>query len=298
MEWKGIRGTVLRNVPISKYTSMKVGGPVKNVVYPCDHADLLKVIEITRGQGMKYRFLGNGTNIIVSDQGLDETLIRITRIRHLRYEKTVRGALVEVSGGLSLKQFIKQNAERGFSGLEKLYWIPGTVGGGIKMNAGSFGSSVSDVLEAMHVVCEDGIMRSLTRKEMTFGYRTSPVKRGHCVATALFRMEAREKAAILHDMDQVYEERKKRHPMEFPSAGSVFKKVDHTPAWELIEKSGLKGLTVGGAAVSEKHANFIVNTGSATARDVKNLVDRIKRAVFETTGVALEEEVEFWGFDA
>jgi UDP-N-acetylmuramate dehydrogenase len=296
VEWKGIRGTVLKDVLMQRYTSMKVGGPVSYLVYPRDEEDLLRVLGIAKEAGIKYRFVGNGTNIIVHDKGLKEAVIRTTRIKRMSYSKVDDDALAEVSGGTSLKGFIVDNVRHGLSGLEKLYWIPGTVGGGIKMNAGSFGSWISDTLENVRLVDKEGKITAFQKDEMGFGYRTSRVESSECVLTARFRFRNRNKDDIQKDMDYVFDERKKRHPMDFPSAGSVFKGVDGEPAWKFIEKAGLKGLSIGGAMVSDKHANFIINTGRARAEDVKLLIERIKKEVFEKMGVTLEEEVELWGF--
>jgi UDP-N-acetylmuramate dehydrogenase len=296
VEWKGIRGTVLKDVLMQRYTSMKVGGPVSYLVYPRDEEDLLRVLGIAKEAGIKYRFIGNGTNIIVNDKGLKEAVIRTTRMKRMSYSKVDDDALAEVSGGTSLKGFIVDNVRHGLSGLEKLYWIPGTVGGGIKMNAGSFGSWISDTLENVRLVDKEGKITTFQKDEMGFGYRASRVELSECVLTALFRLRNRNKDDIQKDMDYVFDERKKRHPMDFPSAGSVFKGVDGEPAWKFIEKAGLKGLSIGGAMVSDKHANFIINTGRARAEDVKLLIERIKKEVFEKMGVTLEEEVELWGF--
>jgi UDP-N-acetylmuramate dehydrogenase len=296
VEWKGIKGTVLKDVLMQRYTSMKVGGPVSYLVYPRDEEDLLRVLGIAKEAGVRFRFVGNGTNIIVHDKGLKEAVIRTTRMKRVSYSKVDDDALAEVSGGTSLKGFIVNNVRRGLSGLEKLYWIPGTVGGGIKMNAGSFGSWISDTLESVRSVDKEGKITAFQKDEMGFGYRTSRVESSECVLTARFRLRNRNKDDIQKDMDYVFEERKKRHPMDFPSAGSVFKGVDGEPAWKFIEKAGLKGTSIGGAMVSDKHANFIINTGGARAEDVKLLIERIKKEVFEKMGVTLEEEVELWGF--
>ncbi len=265
MEWKGIRGTVLKDVLMQRYTSMKVGGPVSYLVYPRDEEDLLRVLGVAKEAGIKYRFVGNGTNIIVHDKGLKEAVIRTTRMKRVSYSKVDDDALAEASGGTPLKGFIVDNVRHGLSGLEKLYWIPGTVGGGIKMNAGSFGSWISDTLESVRLVDKEGEIINFQKDKMGFGYRTSRVESSECVLTARFRLRNRNKDDIQKDMEYVFDERKKRHPMDFPSAGSVFKGVDGEPAWKFIEKAGLKGLSIGGAMVSDKHANFIINTGRARA---------------------------------
>lgn len=297
MEWKGIRGKILENVPMKRYTSMRVGGPVKYLLYPLDEGDLGNVLKYLVHKNIPYRFLGNGTNVIVNDKGLNEALIRITRMKRKEYTRTGNGAVADVSGGMPLKQFITENGRHGLSGLENLYWIPGTVGGAIKMNAGSFGTSISNPLLTMRVLNTHGQIVTMTRQDASFSYRTSPIRSSECVLSARFSLKKRDKKEIAKDMEYVYSERKKRHPMEFPSAGSVFKGVKGEPAWKFIEKAGLKGLKIGGACVSEKHANFIVNLGSATANDVRTLIDTIKRGVFEKTGVSLKEEVELWGFN-
>jgi UDP-N-acetylmuramate dehydrogenase len=172
------------------------------------------------------------------------------------------------------------------------------VGGGIKMNAGSFGASISDVLESVTVVNDKGNITTYDRKALSFNYRSSPVKITECVINAVFRLYSGDRKKIQEDMEYVLVERKKRHPMEFPSSGSIFRSVDKEPAWQFVEKAGLRGLKIGDASVSEKHTNFIVNLGRATAQDIRTLIDRIKKEVFEKLGVALEEEVEIWGFDS
>ena len=218
-------------------------------------------------------------------------------MKHIRYAKTKDGAVVDVSGGVSLRAFIKDLAEKGLSGLEKLYWIPGTVGGGIKMNAGSFGCSISDALEEISIIDENGSLSRIGKDQFRFGYRVSPVRPTDCVVSARFGLKNRNTKEILQDMDYVYNERKKRHPMEYPSAGSIFKSVNDEPAWKFIEKAGLKGYSIGGAHVSEKHANFIVNLGWAKAQDIQDLIEKIKKEVYEKLGVTLVEEVELWGFN-
>ena len=181
--------------------------------------------------------------------------------------------------------------------MEKLYWIPGTVGGGIKMNAGSFGQSISDTLEEINIIDKNGSLTRIGKDQFRFGYRVSPVNPTDCVVSARFVLKNRNKKEILQDMDYVYNERKKRHPMEYPSAGSIFKSVNNEPAWKFIEQAGLKGYSIGGACVSEKHANFIINLGWAKAQDIQDLIEKVKKEVYEKLGVALAEEVELWGFN-
>ncbi|HNT44626.1 MAG TPA: UDP-N-acetylmuramate dehydrogenase, partial [Syntrophorhabdaceae bacterium] len=250
-----------------------------------------------KDSGIPYRFLGNGTNIIVSDEGIRAALIRITKMTRLTFEKTRDGAIAEVGGGYPLARFIRECAKRGLGGLERLYWIPGSVGGAIKMNAGSFDQSISDTVIGMDVLTARGEIIEKAVKFEDFGYRTSPVGRQECVITGRFRLKAAGVEDLEEQMEHVYRERKERHPMEYPSAGSVFKAAKGRSAWWFVEKAGLRGYRIGDACVSEKHTNFIVNMGHARATDIAALIRKVKEEVFSKLGVTLEEEVELWGFN-
>lgn len=287
----------MKDVPMKRYTSMRVGGPARLLVYPADRADLQAMVLRLNDSGIPYRYLGNGTNIIVSDDGIRDALIRITKMSRLHFTKTKEGAIAEVGGGFSLKRFIRECARRGLGGLEKLYWIPGSVGGGIRMNAGSFGQSISDTLTGIDILSDRGEIMEIETAPGDFGYRESLVRRSECVISGRFRLKNTDKGQLERDMDYVYRERKLRHPMEYPSAGSVFKGVDGQSAWWFVEKAGLRGYRIGDACVSDRHTNFIVNMGHAKARDIAALIGKIKDEVLAKLGVALEEEVELWGFN-
>jgi UDP-N-acetylmuramate dehydrogenase len=293
----GIRGQVVKNASMRKYTSMKVGGIVPYLLYPRDEEDVSAAIGWFRHRNLPFRFLGNGTNVIVADGGLNMGVIRTTRIRHLQFKKTDGGAVVEVAAGVPLKLLISQCAERRLSGIEKLYGIPGTVGGAIKMNAGSFGVSISDCLTSVKFVGLNGVIRSIGKKDIKFGYRTSSFCKGECILAAVFELRDADQGQIRADMDYVWHERQEKHPMELPSAGSVFKNKDGNPSWRYIDQAGLRGFRIGDACISEKHPNFIVNMGNASASDIKRLIETVKKRVQEATGVTLEEEVELWGFN-
>ena len=297
MEWKGIKGTVLANAPMRRYTSMRVGGPAEWLLYPADRADISAMVRRLNGEGIPYSFLGNGTNIIVSDEGIRAALIRIARMRRLTFEKTRDGAIAEVGGGYPLARFIRECAKRGLGGLQRLYWIPGSVGGAIKMNAGSFDQSISDTVIGMDVMTTRGEIVEKAVKFEDFGYRTSPVGREECVIAGRFRLHTADGEDLEREMEYVYRERKERHPMEYPSAGSVFKAAGGRSAWWFVEKAGLRGYRMGDACVSEKHTNFIVNMGHARAADIAALIRKIKEEVLSKLGVRLEEEVELWGFN-
>ncbi len=297
MEWKGIRGQVLKDVSMKRYTSMKVGGPARYMIYPVDRADLSRVIGIARRKAIPCRFLGNGTNIIVGDQGLDEVIVRITRVRRMQFNKTGAGAIVNVSGGISLARLIRECRERGLSGLAKLCGIPGTVAGAIKMNAGSFGVWISDHLLSVTYMTGTGSIEKRDKVACGFGYRTSAFSRSDCILSAVFDLPDGKRPDIDKEMEYVWNERSKRHPMEFPSSGSIFKNTSGNPSWKYIDTAGLRGFRVGDACISEKHPNFIVNLGNARAADILALIRKVKKEVYEQTGVRMEEEVEFWGCD-
>ena len=287
----------MKDAPMKRYTSMRVGGPARFLLYPADRADLQTMVVRLNDSGIPYRFLGNGTNIIVSDDGIRDALIRITKMSRLHFTKTTDGAVADVGGGFSLKRFIGECARRGLGGLEKLYWIPGSIGGAVRMNAGSFGQSISDTLAGIVVLNDRGEIIDEKTRPGDFGYRESIVKRSECVISSRFRLKNTDKDELKRDMDYVYQERKLRHPMEYPSAGSVFKGVGGQSAWWFVEEAGLRGYRIGDACVSDKHTNFIVNMGHAKAWDIAALINTIKAEVLARLGVVLEEEVELWGFN-
>lgn len=297
MEWKHVKGRVLEGVPMRRYTSMKVGGPARYLVYPADAPDVARVIEIAKQKQMAHRFLGNGTNVIVGDSGIDHAVIRITKMRLLHFEKRADGVCAEVSGGVSLQRFIRECAQRGLSGIEKLYGIPGTVGGAIKMNAGGFGAAISDRLVSVTFLDGEGNLKTRLKSELFFGYRTSSFTHSDCILGAVFGLAFGEPAEIKDVMEKVRKERWQKHPMDLPSAGSIFKNTGDKPAWKIIDEVGLRGYRMGDACISEKHPNFIVNLGKARASDIVGLIRKVKQEVHERLGLTMEEEVELWGCD-
>jgi UDP-N-acetylmuramate dehydrogenase len=297
MEWTGVRGQVLRNVSMKRYTSMRVGGKVSYLIYPEDQSDLAQTVTAAREHGIAYRFLGNGSNVIVSDQGFDGVVIRTSKIARFQHDKDSQGARVRVGGGAPLKRLIKECATKGLSGIEKLFGIPGTVGGAIKMNAGSFGCAISDHLTEIAFIDGDGIPQIAGRDDLKLGYRTSGLGATDCVTSAELLLKDKDREAIKADMEFVWGERLSKHPMEWPSAGSVFKNRSGHPAWKAIDAAGLRGFRIGDACISSKHPNFIINMGHASALDVKSLIEKVKKEVYETIGAVMEEEVELWGFN-
>lgn len=297
MEPRGIRGRVVTNAPMKRYTSMRVGGPAPYLFYPEDASGVAEAVGWLAKRKLPFRFLGKGTNVIVADRGIDMGVIRTTGMQRLRFRATEGGAFCDAGGGLPLKRLIAEAAARGLSGLERLFGIPGTVGGAIKMNAGSFGAAVSDCLVCLVCVDEKGKTRTVQAGGITFGYRSSSIRDAECIVEATFRLASGDRAAIEAEMDDLWRQRLEKHPMDLPSAGSVFKNKGGAPAWTYIDRAGLRGFTLGRACISAKHPNFIVNLGGASASDVLRLIQTVKKGVREATGIELEEEVELWGFD-
>ena len=292
----GIKGAIMKDAPMKKFTSMGVGGEAAFLCCPANEADLTRMVSWLRKKRLPLRFLGNGTNVIVAEGGLGMGVVRLTAMHGFRARRTSSGALVEAGGGASLKSVIGKCAVRGLSGLESLFGIPGTIGGALKMNAGSFGASISDCLVSVRVMNEAGKTARVGRREIEFGYRTSSFSDGECILKGTFALREADPGIIRAEMERVWKERLAKHPMDMPSAGSIFKNRNGEPCWRFIDRAGMRGFRIGNAAVSEKHPNFIVNLGGASAFEVKRLIETVKQRVAEATGVALEEEVELWGF--
>ena len=282
-------GEVYKDFPLKKITSFKIGGCAKFYATPTTIDELFNLIELAEEKSMRYKIMGNGTNLLFSDDGFNGLVISTKKIVELeRFGE--RGVLV--SSGVSLAVLTRRAFDWGLSGLEFAVGIPGTVGGAIVMNAGASDGDISSVIKSVTVL-EDGSVRVLEKEKLEFSYRSSYFL-SHPTSIILFaelelaNFNTREE--IESRMKQNLEKRSCQ-PKE-PSAGCVFKKIDGISAGQLIEEAGLKGTVVGGAKVSEVHANFIVNIGSATSRDVTSLIKIIKEKVFKKFNKELELEVE------
>lgn len=285
---------ILPHEPMRAHTTMRVGGPADALFLPESAQQLAQALAWARELGVCALLIGNGSNLIVRDGGVRALVIslgeRFSRIR-------VEGEVISAQAGASLSRVASAAQEAGLSGLEFAAGIPGTLGGGVAMNAGAYGGQLSDVLVDAQVLSE-GEEVSLAREELCLGYRTSlPLTRKLPVVGARFRLTRDAPEAIAERMKRLAAQRREKQPLSLPSAGSVFKRPEGHFAGALIEAAGLKGLTVGGAQVSPKHAGFIVNLGSATARDVLELIDSVQRRVWEHAHVRLETEVRIVGED-
>ena len=278
-------------VPLSGYTSFAIGGPAAVLVQPENAGELAACLAVCAEAGQTPVILGSGTNVLAPDEGLDRVVIRTRGLEQV----TVTGdGLIRADCGLSLARLAKFAWDRGLAGLEFAQGIPGTVGGGVLMNAGAYGGEMAQVCTAVRFLGMDGSTRVFRGPDLGFGYRGSVFQSlDGVIVSAEFRLEPGDPREIKARMDDLAARRRASQPLELPSAGSTFKRPATGYAAAMIDQAGCKGLRVGGAAVSEKHAGFVVNLGGATAGDVRELMAQVQRRVFDRFGVELEPEVRF-----
>lgn len=276
--------------PMAKHTSFRIGGPARRMAFPKTREQLVVLAGLLQEAGIEPLLLGNGTNLLVADEGLDTVVIN-TSAQLSRVEQTGECELT-ADAGVSLCQLALFAWKQGLAGLAFAHGIPGTLGGGVVMNAGAYGGELKDVIADVTALYPDGV-RTLTADEMGFSYRHSAFSSGEgIVLGAKLKLEPGDPNAIKAKMDELMARRKASQPLEFPSAGSTFKRPPGHYAGPLIESCGLKGARIGGAEVSCKHAGFVVNAGGATCADVLALMEKVQKTVFDTYGVLLEPEVK------
>lgn len=276
--------------PMAKHTSFRIGGPAKRMAFPKTREQLVVLMGFLQDAGVKPLLIGNGTNLLVADKGLDTVVIDTSaELSHI--ELTDEGEIA-ADAGVSLAKLALFAWKNGLTGLEFAHGIPGTLGGGVVMNAGAYGGELKDVVTEVTALYLDGV-KVLTPAELDFSYRHSVFSAGEgIVLGAKVKLESGDPDAIKAKMDDLMARRKASQPLELPSAGSTFKRPAGGYAAALIDQAGLKGYAVGGAQVSEKHAGFVVNRGGATFDDVLRLMDHIRSEVLRTSGVELEPEVK------
>lgn len=276
--------------PMAKHTSFRIGGPARRMAFPKTREQLVVLVGLLQEAGIEPLLLGNGTNLLVADEGLDTVVIN-TSAQLSRVEQTGECELT-ADAGVSLCQLALFAWKQGLAGLAFAHGIPGTLGGGVVMNAGAYGGELKDVIADVTALYPDGV-RTLTADEMGFSYRHSVFSSGEgIVLGAKLKLEPGDPNAIKAKMDELMARRKASQPLEFPSAGSTFKRPPGHYAGPLIESCGFKGARIGGAEVSCKHAGFVVNAGGATCADVLALMEKVQKTVFDTYGVLLEPEVK------
>ena len=285
---------VLEHEPMARHTTMRVGGPAEILFSPAGEGELLFAVREAKRAGAPFRIIGNGSNLLVLDGGLPGLTIRLGEA----FSKiSVDGNQIRAQAGALLSRVAAAARDASLTGLEFASGIPGSAGGGMAMNAGAYGGQLSDVFEGCRALDpETGIISALGPAEMALGYRESAaLSRGLIVTEAAFRLTAGDRSAIQAKMDDLSARRREKQPLNLPSAGRTFKRPEGHFAGALIEQAGLKGLRVGGACVSEKHAGFVVNDRNATARDVLDLIRLVQARVLEHSGVRLETEVRILG---
>ena len=278
------------NEPMKNHTTFKIGGPAQYYVTPESVTQIQEVVSLCRDVNIPLHVIGNGSNILVGDDGVDGVVLALFNT-FSDYE--IKDNVITAQAGMSLIKLAVIALREGLTGLEFASGIPGSVGGAVYMNAGAYDGQMKDVVTSVTVLDEAGNIRILGRDELDMGYRTSAVaKHNMIVLQVIIELKAGDKEQIKDRMNQLSELRKQKQPLEYPSAGSTFKRPEGYFAGKLIADAGLKGYSIGGAAVSEKHAGFVVNIGGATAKDVVELTDYIKKRIIEQFGVTLELEIK------
>ena len=279
------------NVPMAQYTSFKTGGSVRILAEPdtAEHtAELMRLIEAA---GVEHYVIGNGTNLLISDKGLDAIVVRIGE-KMANVERS--GRTIIAGAGASYAAMAKQSVQWGLMGLEWAAGIPGTVGGAVAMNAGAYGGEIKQVLTKVEYI-EDGAVCSVEPEDSDLGYRFSRFAAPERIVLSAEFSLSPDDGMTKERMKDYSERRRAKQPLTYPSAGSTFKRPAGCYAGALIEQAGLKGVSVGGAEVSTLHAGFIINKGGATSEDVKRLIELVQERVYENSGVTLETEVKFIG---
>ena len=285
--------TILEEEPLSRHTSFRIGGPAALFVKPADEDQLAQVLRFAASHDITPRMLGAGTNVLAPDEGL-RALVVCTKDALLGLSDLGQGK-IEAFAGETLSKTAVFAKNLGLTGLEFAHGIPGTVGGGIYMNAGAYGGEMKQVSVQTTVLTMDGEEKTVSGEAQGFSYRTSAFeKMDAIIVKTRLQLAPGDKTEISAKMQELIEKRSASQPLEFPSAGSTFKRPEGAFAGALIQEAGLKGTRVGGAQVSEKHAGFVVNTADATADDVKKLIALVQKRVFETSGFTLQPEVRIW----
>ena len=285
---KGI--SVVENEPMALHTTFKIGGPAKLMVLPKSEEEISEVIKECNGQGVRYLTVGNGSNLLVSDDGIDAVVILLGK--EFGEVKLLDDTTNFAEAGAPLMKVCRFALENGLTGLEFAYGIPGSCGGGAFMNAGAYGGELGNVMFRCDHIDKDGNKGSLEGDDLKLAYRHSAYYENGCIITgAYFKMQKADKEEIKAKMDDYMSRRRDKQPLEYPSAGSTFKRPKDNFAGTLIEQCGLKGTSVGGAEVSTKHAGFVINKGGATCKDVLDLCKKVADTVKAEKGIDLEMEV-------
>ncbi|MCE5265640.1 MAG: UDP-N-acetylmuramate dehydrogenase [Deltaproteobacteria bacterium] len=289
-------GEVLFDEPAARHTSIGVGGKIDLLLFPENTGELKAVVSLLRERRVPFLPVGNWTNLIVRDGGYRGALLSLARIRVLRCrDEGEKGFLLSAGAGCPLAELVNRAIREAAAGLEFCAGIPGSVGGAVRMNAGAYGGEIGHVVESIALLDVSGEIRDVARKELSFSYRNLDLPVESIIIGAAFRLRRGEAEKIAGRVREIIGLRREKHPLEYPNAGSIFKNPRECPAGRLIEAAGLKGHRIGDAQVSEKHGNFMVNRGAATATDLCRLIAAVQERVLIESGHALETEVKIIG---
>ena len=284
---------VLENEPMSRHTTFRTGGPASLFIRPDNKEQLVEVMALIKKLGTEFFVLGNGSNLLVSDKGFDGVVISLSKMNDIHLEGDND---IYAEAGAMNSQIAAFARDNGLKNFEFAAGIPGTIGGAMIMNAGAYGGEMKLVTRSVTVLSPEGEIMVLDNASMEFGYRSSAIKgRGYIVISVLLSLEKGDKETITQNMQELAAKRREKQPLEFPSAGSTFKRPEGYFAGKLIEDAGLRGFSVGDAAVSEKHCGFVINKGNATSAEVYELICEVRKKVYENSGVTLEPEVIMLG---
>lgn len=279
--------------PMSKHTSFRIGGNAQIMVFPKSENELAAVLKICKLLDIKPAILGAGTNVLAPDEGIEGVVICLKDC--LSGIELLPENRLCVMAGITMSRAAVFAANQGLSGMEFAHGIPGTVGGGVYMNAGAYGGDISQICVSADVMDSDGEVRTLSAEELSFSYRHSVLEDSQwIVVRAVFALTPKDSKLVWDRMKELLGKRSASQPLDLPSAGSAFKRPQGGYAAALIDEAGLKGFQVGGAAISTKHAGFAVNMGGATASDVRNLLDQVSEKVYLNSGIRLEPEIRIW----
>ncbi|TMW73441.1 UDP-N-acetylmuramate dehydrogenase [Alteribacter natronophilus] len=283
---------VMRNEPMKNHTLTKLGGSADFFVTPESYGEMSEIVQLVNRENIPFMLLGNGSNMVVRDGGIRGVVVQFSKLRDLNVE----GTKLIAQGGANIIDASRLALKEELTGLEFACGIPGSIGGAMVMNAGAYGGEVKDVIDHVKVVSKEGDLLTLSREELDLKYRSSIIgKKGYMVLEAVFELKKGNREEIKEKMDDLTFQRESKQPLEYPSAGSVFKRPPGYFAGKLIQDSGLQGKGVGGAEVSTKHAGFIINKSNATATDYISTIDMVRKTVKDTFGVELELEVKIVG---
>ena len=281
------------NEPLSKHTSFRIGGPAEVMAFPQNADELAEILKLSKKLDIRTSILGAGTNVLAPDEGVPGLVICLKD--SLNGMQELGDGRILVMAGVTMSRAAVFAANHGLTGMEFAHGIPGTIGGGVYMNAGAYGGEISQICESVTVINREGEQKTLSRDEMCFRYRHSILEEiGAIVVSAVFCLNQDTSEAVKARMKELLTKRSASQPLDLPSAGSAFKRPVGGYAAALIDQAGLKGFQVGGAGISTKHAGFAVNLGGATANDVKQLLEQVSARVFEATGIKLEPEIRIW----